>query len=68
MTQLGSINKASTHLFEEFNWFIRLPQGKLKIDNPEKLATRPQDTQDDEKQNENATQYVLDTTQANTNK
>jgi len=30
------------------------------MDNPEKLATH--DTQDDEKLNKNATQYVLDTT------
>ena len=29
------------------------------MDNPEKLAT--QDTQDEEKQNKNTTQYVLDT-------
>ena len=30
------------------------------MENPEKLAT--QDTQDEEKQNKNTTQYVLDTT------
>ena len=30
------------------------------MDNPEKLAT--QDTQDDEKQSKNTTQYMLDTT------
>jgi hypothetical protein len=30
------------------------------MDNPEKLAT--QDTQDEEKQTSNTTQYVLDTT------
>jgi len=30
------------------------------MDNPEKMAT--QVTQDEEKQNKNATQYVLDTT------
>ena len=30
------------------------------MDNPEKLAT--QDTQDEETQNKNKTQYVLDTT------
>ena len=35
-------------------------EGPSKMDNPEKLAT--QCTQDDEKQNTNATQYVLDTT------
>ena len=38
----------------------RIPKGKLKMDNPEKLAT--QGTQDEEKQNKNTTQYVLDTT------
>ena len=36
------------------------------MDNPEKLAT--QGTQDEEKQNKNTTQYVLDTTLANTHK
>ena len=30
------------------------------MDNPEELAT--QDTQDEDKQNKNTTQYVLDTT------
>jgi hypothetical protein len=39
--------------------------GQSKIDNPEKLATKV--TQDEEKQNKNTTQYVLDTTQTNTN-
>jgi len=32
----------------------------MKMYNPEKLAT--QGTQDEERQNKNATQYVLDTT------
>ena len=35
----------------------RIPKGKSKMDNPEKLAT--QGTQDEEKQNKNTTQYVL---------
>jgi hypothetical protein len=39
--------------------------GQSKIDNPEKLATKV--TQDEEKENKNTTQYVLDTTQTNTN-
>ena len=39
--------------------------GQSKIDNPEKLATKV--TQDEEKQNKHTTQYVLDTTQTNTN-
>ena len=34
--------------------------GQSKMDNPEKLATYG--TQDEEKQNKNATQYVLETT------
>jgi hypothetical protein len=38
----------------------RIPKGQSKYNNPEKLAT--QGTQDEEKQNENTTQYVLDTT------
>ena len=37
----------------------RVPKGKSKMDNPEKLAT--QFTQDDEKQTKNTTQYMLDT-------
>ena len=36
------------------------PRGQSNMDNTEKLAT--QDTQDEEKQNKNKTQYVLDTT------
>ena len=32
------------------------------MDNPEKLAIEDTDTQDEEKQNKNTTQYVLDTT------
>ena len=38
----------------------RIPKGRSKNDNPEKLAT--QGTQDEDKQSKNATQYVLDTT------
>ena len=38
----------------------RIPKEQSKMDNPEKLAT--QGTQDEEKQNNNTTQYVLDTT------
>jgi len=38
----------------------RTPKGRSKMDNPEKSAT--QDTQDEEKQNKNNTQYVLDPT------
>ena len=34
-------------------------RGNTKMDNPEKVTT--QDTQDKEKHNKNATQYVLDT-------
>ena len=37
----------------------RIQKGQSKIDNPEKLAT--QDTQVEEKQNKNTTQYVSDT-------
>ena len=36
------------------------------MDNPEKLAAYG--TQDEDKQNENTTQYVLDTTMRNTNR
>ena len=36
----------------------RIPKVQLNIDNPEKLAT--QGTQDEDKQNNNTTQYVLD--------
>ena len=36
-----------------------MPKGQSIMDNPEKLAT--QDTQDEEKQNKNLTQYVLET-------
>jgi len=35
-------------------------EGQSKIDNPEKLAAKV--TQDEENQNKNTTQYVLDTT------
>ena len=35
----------------------KLSKGKSKMDNPEKLAT--QDTQNEEKQNKNTTQYVF---------
>ena len=35
-------------------------EGTTKNDNPEKLVTM--DTQDEENQNQNTTQYVLDTT------
>ena len=38
----------------------RIAKGQSKIDNPEKLAT--QGTQNEDKQNENTTQYVLETT------
>ena len=38
----------------------RIPKGKSKMENPEKLTT--QGTQDEEKQNKNTTQHVLDTT------
>ena len=38
----------------------RIAKGQSKMDNPEKLAT--QGTQDEDKQNNNTTQYLLDTT------
>ena len=37
-----------------------IPKGQSKIDNPKKLVTWS--TQDEEKPNENTTQYVLDNT------
>ena len=49
----------------------RIPKGKYKMDNLEKLATRRGNKkwtiqrnwqQDEEKQNKNTTQYVFDTT------
>ena len=43
----------------------RIQMGLPKKENPEKLAT--QGTQDEEKQNNNTTQYVLDTTNKQTN-
>ena len=38
----------------------KIPKEQLKMNNPEKLATYG--TQDEDKQNENTTQYVLDNT------
>ena len=38
----------------------RIPKEQSKMDNPEKLATKG--TEDEEQQNKNTTQHVLDTT------
>jgi hypothetical protein len=51
--------------FEAFTFTLinkcqRIQKGKIKMDNPEKLA--PQGRQDEEDQSTNTTQYVLDTT------
>jgi len=41
-------------------------EGAIKMENPDKLET--QGTQYEDKQNKTTTQYVLDTTQTNTNR
>ena len=45
---------------ETVNKCQRIPKEQSNMDNPEKLGT--QGTQDDEKQSENTTQFVLDST------
>ena len=45
---------------DEVNKRQRIPKGPSKMENPKKMAT--QGTQDKDKQSNNTTQYVLDTT------
>ena len=44
----------------QFHCKYRIPKGKSKIDNPEKMAIYG--TQGEDKQNKHTTQYMLDTT------
>ena len=53
-------DKQYSKTWERLNKHQRIPKGQSSMDNPEELSTY--DTQDEEKQNENTTQYVLHTT------